>query len=198
MAQTPSSSSLCALWHAHLQKDGSVTSGHPANWPAEIHTLQGHTDPVTSVAYSPDETHIVSGSEDNTIRVWNVITGQLVAGPFHGHTGWISSVAYSPDGIHVVSGSWDNTLRVWNTTTGQPVGSPFQGHTDVVSSVAYSPAGTHIVSGSWDNILRVWNTTTGQLITAPFYGHTVKIWSSLLPTLLMEPTLFLVQRTRPL
>jgi len=75
--------------------------------------LHGHTDPVTSVAYSPDGTHIVSGSWDNTIRVWNATTGQCVAGPFQEHTSSVPSVAYSPDGTHIVSGSDPCSIRVW-------------------------------------------------------------------------------------
>jgi WD40 repeat protein len=46
----------------------------------------GHTDSVWSVAFSPDGQHIVSGSEDQTICVWNATTGEMVAGPFTGHT----------------------------------------------------------------------------------------------------------------
>jgi WD40 repeat protein len=96
MPQTPSSSPLRQLWLKHLQNHLSVTLGHPLSWPAEVLTLQGHTSGVTSVAYSPDGSHIVSGSEDNTIRVWNPTTGQCIAGPFQGHTNWVTSVAYSP------------------------------------------------------------------------------------------------------
>ncbi|KAF8548063.1 hypothetical protein OG21DRAFT_1607113 [Imleria badia] len=130
MPQTPSSSSLCKVWSNHLEKHGSLTSGHRANWPAEVHTLQGHTASVYSVAYSPDGRHIVSGSYDKTIRVWNATTGQCVAGPF--------------------------TIMVWNATTGQCVAGPFEGHIDLVYSVAYSPDGRHIVSGSSDKSIKVW------------------------------------------
>ena len=172
MPQTPSSSPLCKLWVEHLQKHVSVTSGHPASWPAEVHTLHGHTHYVNSVAYSPDGTHIVSGSWDKTIRVWNATTGQSVAGPFQGHTYGVISVAYSPNGIHIASGSWDNTIRIWNATTGQFVTGPFQGHTCGVISVAYSPDGTHIVSGSDDKTIRVWNATTGQSVAGSFQRHT--------------------------
>ena len=72
-------------------------------------SFQTHTDDVTSAAYSPDGSHIVSGSLDGTIMVWNAATGQCVAGPFQGHTCYVTSVAYSPDGSHVVSGSEDRT-----------------------------------------------------------------------------------------
>ena len=113
MPQTPTNSPLCKLWVDHLQKHASITSGHPSNWPAEIHTLHGHESAVTSVAYSPDGRHIVSGSFDETIRVWNATTGHCVAGPFKGHTAWVSSVAYSPDGTYIVSGSYDSSIKVW-------------------------------------------------------------------------------------
>ena len=82
-------------------------------------------DLVLSVAYSPDGTHIVSGSEDKTIIVWNATTSQLLAGPFQGHTAIVSSVAYSPDGTHIVSGSEDKTIMVWDAITGQLMAGPF-------------------------------------------------------------------------
>jgi len=118
MPQTPSSSPLRELWVNHIEKHLSVTLGHPLSWPAEILTLHGHTQTVFSVAYSPDGSQIVSGSRDNTIRVWNPTTGQCIAGPFQGHTEKVSSVAYSPDGSHIVSGSWDKTIGVWNLAPG--------------------------------------------------------------------------------
>ena len=177
MPQTPSCSPLCNLWVEHLQKHVSVTSGHPANWPAEVHTLHGHTSLVTSVAYSPDGSNIVSGSQDNTIRIWNATTGQSVASPFQGHTKPITSVAYSPDGTNIVSGSQDKTIRVWNSRTGQSVADPFWGHADYVISVAYSPDGTNIVSGSEDKTIRVWNPITGQSVAGPFQGHTRPVTS---------------------
>ena len=59
--------------------------------------------------------HIVSGSYDKTIRVWNAATGQCVAGPFQGHTGYVTSVSYLPDGNHIISGSWGYSIKVWTT-----------------------------------------------------------------------------------
>jgi WD40 repeat protein len=71
------------------------------------------------VAFSPDGRHVASGSRDQTIRVWNAVTGETVAGPFAGHTGFVKSVAFSPDGQHVVSCSYDRTIRVSNVTIGK-------------------------------------------------------------------------------
>jgi WD40 repeat protein len=74
----------------------------------------GHRGSVYSVAFSPDGQHIVSGSADDTICVWNVVMEKIVAGPFTGHTDSVCSVAFSPNGQHIVSGSFDNTIRMWD------------------------------------------------------------------------------------
>ncbi|KAG9310836.1 hypothetical protein JVU11DRAFT_8689 [Chiua virens] len=171
MPQTPSSSPLCQLWADHLQNYLSVPLGRPVNWPAEIHVLQGHTDNVLCVAYAPDGSHIVSGSQDYTIRIWDPITGQCVGGPFQLHTAPVVSVAYSPDSKYFVSGSRDGTIKTWDTTTGQCLGHPFLGHTQAISTVAYSPDGSCIASGSGDRTIRIWNANTGISAGAPFEGH---------------------------
>ena len=133
--------------------------------------LAGHDGCVTSVAFSPDGRHIVSGSGDKTVRVWDAQTGQSVMDPLKGHDNWVTSVAFSPDGRHIVSGSDDKTVRVWDAQTGQSVMDPLKGHDDCVTSVAFSPDGRHIVSGSRDKTVRVWDAQTGQSVMDPLKGH---------------------------
>ncbi|KAG8718650.1 hypothetical protein FRC08_004745 [Ceratobasidium sp. 394] len=134
--------------------------------------LQGHTDSVSSVAYSPDGAYILSGSLDKTIRIWDARTGQSVGQPLQGHTSWVLSVACSPDGAYILSGSNDNTIRIWDARTGQSVGQPLQGHTGMVSSVAYSLDGAYILSGSSDKTIRIWDARAGQSVGQPLLGHT--------------------------
>ena len=75
--------------------------------------LEGHTNGVRSVAFSPDGKQIVSGSYDKSVRVWDVSTGKELK-VLKGHTNVVFSVAFSPGGKQVVSGSCDESVRVWD------------------------------------------------------------------------------------
>jgi hypothetical protein len=91
--------------------DASLRSA--AELAKEQNRLPVHTAAVWSVAFSPDGQRIVSGSWDNTVRLWDS-TGTPIGPPFQGHTAAVWSVAFSPDGQRIVSGSWDNTVRLWH------------------------------------------------------------------------------------
>jgi WD40 repeat protein len=83
-------------------------------------TLRGHGKAVTSVAFSPDGQRIVSGSNDDTLKVWDAATGQETF-TLKGHKHWVTSVAFSPDGQRIVSASTDSTLKIWDAATGKLV-----------------------------------------------------------------------------
>ncbi|KAF5366464.1 hypothetical protein D9757_013587 [Collybiopsis confluens] len=152
------------------------SGGMEIQWEKTLHLIHvGST--VESVAVSPNGQQVVSGSYDQTVRIWNVQTGQQIGDPLHGHTGWVSSVAFSPDGQQVVSGSHDQTVRIWNVQTGQQIGDPLHGHTNLVTSVAFSPDGQQVVSGSYDKTVRIWNVQTGQQIGDPLHGHPSAVYS---------------------
>ena len=132
-------------------------------------TLTGHTRRVSSVAVSPDGQYVVSGSWDNTVKVWRLSDGALVH-RLAGHMGYVSSVAVSPDAQYVVSGSADSTVKVWRLSDGALV-CTLTGHTSWVESVAVSPPspggtqdGQYVVSGSWDNTVKVWRLADGTLM----------------------------------
>ena len=123
----------------------------------------------SNVSFSPDGRTIVSGSSDNTVKVWNSATGQEMQ-TFKGHANAVECVGFSPDGTRVVSGSTDSTLRLWDRTTGQ-VTWILEGHSGAVRSVGFSPDGKTIVSGSSDKTVKFWDAATGKE-TRTLKGHT--------------------------
>ena len=133
-----------------------------------VRTLQGHTGRITAVVITRDGRHAVSGSWDNTLRLWDLATGETKR-MFQGHTHWVTAVAAAPDGRHLVSASGDNTLRVWDLATGE-MRRTFEGHTASVEAVAVTADGRHVVSGSLDHTVRVWDLATGKTKTT-LEGH---------------------------
>jgi WD40 repeat protein len=76
--------------------------------------LIGHSNFVTSVAFSSDGKTLASGSADATIILWDMATRQRLGEPLTGHSNWVTNVAFSPDGKTLASGSWDNTIILWD------------------------------------------------------------------------------------
>ena len=106
---SPSKSILARSLIKTFSGIAQVSVGQQEDWPRNQCVLQGHASAVWSVAFSPNGRHIVSGSLDKTIQLWDAQTGGQV-GNLQGHTGSVNSVAFSPDGRHIVSGSLDKTI----------------------------------------------------------------------------------------
>ena len=134
----------------------------------QLSVLAGHDDVVTSAAYSPDGSRIVTGSSDKTARVWDARTRSQVA-VLSGHSSSVYCAAYSPDGSRIVTASADKTARIWDARTGAQL-SVLSGHGDEVSCAAYSPDGSRIVTASADKTARIWDARTGQALLV-LRGH---------------------------
>ena len=137
-----------------------------------------HGGPVTTVAFSPDGTRVVTASADGTARVWNAATGAPATGPL-GHGGLVSAALFSPDGTRVVTASADRTARVWDARTGAALTPPLR-HGDAVALAVWSRDGARIATASFDRTARVWDARTGAALTAPLAHDgavTAVVWS---------------------
>lgn len=159
----------------------------------EVLHLKGHEDHViTCLQFNAASNIIVSGSDDNTLKVWSSVSGRCLR-TLTGHTGGVWSSQLSPENI-VISGSTDRSLRVWDALTGHCLHTLY-GHTSTVRCMALH--GRYVVSGSRDATLRAWNIDTGAcehilvghlaavrcvqfngtLCVSGAYDFLVKVWS---------------------
>ena len=137
-------------------------------------TMTGHTNTVNSVAFSPDGKRIVTGSWDQTARVWDAATGQGLL-TLQGLAGNVMCVAFSPDGQRIATaggprgtGRHPGEVKLWNAVTGEWI-LDLIGHDDCVWSMAFSPDGRRIVTGGGDwaygpGEVKVWDAGTGKEI----------------------------------
>jgi WD40 repeat protein/serine/threonine protein kinase len=156
-----------------------------------LHKFPGEYTRYTylNIAFSPDGRRLAAGSEANTVKVWDVETGQEVF-TLRGHTEPVLSVFFSPDGRRLASLGWDNgTVRVWDLPPGEPGVSTSGGrmltprfsrrrHSASPWSVAFSPDGQRlaVASGVADGNVRVYDATTGDLLHT-LAGHLDRVIS---------------------
>jgi WD40 repeat protein len=134
----------------------------------ELLSFNGHSGWVRAVAVTTDGKNVISGSSDNTLKLWSLETGEQLL-TFNGHSSSVQAVAVTTDGKKVISGSSDNTLKLWSLETGEQLRT-FKGHSDLVQAVAVTTDGKKVISGSSDNTLKLWSLETGKVI-ATFTGE---------------------------
>jgi WD40 repeat protein len=140
-----------------------------------------HAEPVTlplrerstmgegyDLAFSPDSRLLAVPNGDETIKIWDVFTGQELF-VLRGHSQRVLCVAFSPDGRRLASTSEDKTVKIWDIDPRRPRGVnhpalPLGGHNDRVMGVVFSPDGQYLASASADESVKVWDSTTGQLL----------------------------------
>jgi WD40 repeat protein len=123
-------------------------------------TFQGHKVPIRCVSFSPDGQILASGSDDHTIKLWNVATENKIH-TLTGHEDLVWSVSFSPDGQTLASSSQDKTIKLWKVETGEELFT-FRGHEGLVWSVSFSSDGQTLASSSQDKTIKLWKVETGK------------------------------------
>ena len=121
------------------------------------------------MAWSPDGSLLCTGSDDQTLRLWNAETGQCVK-VLRGHTHFVMCCDFSTKGNMLVSGSMDETIRIWEVRSGDLL-KEVPAHSDPVTSVKFSPDSSMFVSSSYDGLCRVWDTETGKCLQTVYISN---------------------------
>lgn len=126
----------------------SVPDGTP------IHQFRGHADVVFAVGFRPDGGQLASASYDQTVRFWDLATGQS-AGVFRGHSDFVCALAYTPDGKALLSAGKDRTIKRINSRTYKEERT-YIGHQEDVLALAVQPDGKRFVSAGSEPQIRRW------------------------------------------
>ncbi len=134
-----------------------------------------HDTFVNNVIYSPDGKHIATVNADNTAKIWDANTGQLLL-TLTGHTDEVFGITYSPDGKRIATSSLDKTGKVWDATSGKEL-LTVTGHTDGVRGIAFSPDGKLLATASDDTTVKVWDAASGEELHT-LSGHGDIVWAA--------------------
>jgi WD40 repeat protein len=135
--------------------------------------LDGHSDIVENIAYSPDGSLLASASDDSSVILWDLApelaSEERIKATFIGHRALVYDVAFSIDGKFLVSGGGDGLVKVWDLETARldddtPMVNLY-GNTNRIHAVAFSPDKRHVVSGSTDHSVRVYTMDVPELVS---------------------------------
>jgi predicted Ser/Thr protein kinase len=141
---------------------------------SEHAVLEGHTDRVLAVAFSPRDRVLVSGGSDRTLKVWDLRTGAVMStiGP---HAGKVEALAFSPDGRRVAAVTEagegaPGEVKIWELAGGR-LSADLKGHEDGVNCVAFSPDGATLATGDRSGQIRLWDAAAGKAKGAIVHAH---------------------------
>ena len=145
----------------------------------EMLQYTGHSDVITSLSWSPDGRHIVSGGgqtqrkkQDFTLHIWDTATGNYVL-TYTGHSANVHAVQWSPNGKYIASSDHDKTVHVWEAATGRRVYT-YTKLKDDIMALAWAWDSQRLAAGGFDDIVQIWDALTGSNILT-YHGHSQPI-----------------------
>jgi len=147
----------------------------PLTWNSELQKLEAHRDRVSSVAFSPDDLLLASASNNGTIRLWNVMTGEQVQQLRHGHDGIVHNVIFSPDrNSRRLASATQKEIMLWDIATGERL-LELDCNSHFGDSVVFSSDGHLLFSASSEKrMVMVWNAVTGELVRRRFSVRSIE------------------------
>jgi WD40 repeat protein len=156
---SPESSQIRRQFRTQHLKWLSVEPRREDNEWSKLQVLEGHSQAVSAVTFSPDGKLIASGSLDKTIRIWMADVG-IISKTLSKHSLGVTSIAFSPDSKHIASASDDTAIIIWAVTSGDVLHT-LHGHSWGVSSVSFCRVSDLLASASHDGTIRLWNAAAG-------------------------------------
>ena len=132
--------------------------------------LKRHMDEVNSISFSPDGRSLVSGSDDCSVRIWNIRDGSSKKLPVTPAAGLFLSVVFSPDGRYIAAGDTGQSVWIWDSRTHKIVAN-WEGHSHYVWCVEFTPDGNGLMSGSADTTVKYWDASSLGTHEAVVPGH---------------------------
>ncbi len=166
---------LCFDYREDLQRCVSVSGKDVILWDTDavnaklLKTLRGHSDVVRRVQFSPNGKWIVSGSDDKTIRIWEVATGKEIR-VIRGNEYAVKCIACSPNGQYVASGDINDAVHIWDIVNGKEF-AKLRGHTSNVTCLQFNHNGERLISGSADHSIRIWDVDRGKSIATLYVRY---------------------------
>jgi WD40 repeat protein len=171
---SPTGSLIRQLFRHEEPETISISPALNERWSACLQTLEGHSNYVTSVAFSHDSARLASASYDHTVKIWDASSGACLQ-TLEGHSSTVSSVAFSHDSARLASASDDHTVKIWDASSSACL-QTLEGHSSWVTSVAFSHDSARLASGSGDHTVKIWDASSGACLQT-LEGHSNRVRS---------------------
>ncbi|KAG9124141.1 hypothetical protein FRC07_012685 [Ceratobasidium sp. 392] len=162
LAFAPAKSEIAQRMRPHFPNIPAIVSGGEEQWSSCLRTISVSSE-VLILRLTSDGSRIISGHEDGTVQVWDMVTGAAVLEPLRGELSFVSAIAVDDGNCLAASGNFDGTVKVWNLETCADIWE-VRDHPGAISSVAFSTNGQMIASTSYSGQTRVWSVQTGTQV----------------------------------